>query len=439
MSIVSRLRGYVNSGRAATPERAIEGAYGAALAIRAMEEEHFQGQPISPQYGQYSTNTMAYFQGELRKYLKIARANATRFRSSLSNLDREALNKLQFIDQVLDRYSPGKSTAAFMDASRATVAVPPILPANPGQMNSLQAMLQERTRLASDSAKPKGGSSLEALTDKTGLLPRSILGTINRLKRDLDPESDEQILENVRANRAKTFIAIRFLLMLVTLTLFVQISTRHVLLSDQWLPGQNISKYYQVREKGKLFINVDLEEEALKALARFEEKLKFRSLLDEALGQAVSSPEQMEEAVRQEAQRLARSFAAKSAAAVKNWVADLMGLVMFCFILVNSQREIEILKSFIDELVYGLSDSAKAFIIILFTDVFVGFHSSHGWEVLLEGISKHFGIAPSRDFIFVFIATFPVILDTIFKYWIFRYLNRVSPSAVATYHNMNEG
>jgi hypothetical protein len=33
-----------------------------------------------------------------------------------------------------------------------------------------------------------------------------------------------------------------------------------------------------------------------------------------------------------------------------------------------------------DEIVYGLSDSAKAFIIILFTDMFVGFHSPHGWE-----------------------------------------------------------
>ncbi|NJM47183.1 MAG: proton extrusion protein PcxA [Alkalinema sp. RU_4_3] len=437
MSIVSRLRGYVNSGRVATPERAIEDAYGAALAIRAIEEEHFQGQPISSQYGQYSTNTMAYFQGELRKYLKIARANATRFRSNLSNLDRETLNKLQFIDQVLDRYSPGKSTAAFMDASRAMVSVP-IQPVN-GQMNSLNELLQERTRLASDSAKPKGGSTLEGLTDKTGLLPRSILGTLNRLKRDLDPESDEVLLENLRANRAKTFIAIRFLLMLVTLTLFVQISTRHVILSNQWLPGQNISKYYQVQEKGTLFINAELEEEALKELTHFEEKLKFKNMLNEALEKDVLSPEQMEGVVRREAKHLADSFATKSADAVKNWVADLMGLIMFCFILANSQREIEILKSFIDELVYGLSDSAKAFIIILFTDVFVGFHSSHGWEVLLEGIAKHFGIAPSRDFIFVFIATFPVILDTIFKYWIFRYLNRVSPSAVATYHNMNEG
>jgi len=37
-----------------------------------------------------------------------------------------------------------------------------------------------------------------------------------------------------------------------------------------------------------------------------------------------------------------------------------------------------------------------------------------------------------------FIATIPVILDTLFKYWIFRYLNRLSPSAVATYRTMNE-
>lgn len=106
--------------------------------------------------------------------------------------------------------------------------------------------------------------------------------------------------------------------------------------------------------------------------------------------------------------------------------------------LISSQEEIQLLKSFIDEVVYGISDSAKAFIIILFTDIFVGFHSPHGWEVILESISRHFGIPENRSFIFLFIATFPVILDTIFKYWIFRYLNRISPSAVATYRNMNE-
>ncbi|MBC7516641.1 MAG: proton extrusion protein PcxA, partial [Alkalinema sp. FL-bin-369] len=78
------------------------------------------------------------------------------------------------------------------------------------------------------------------------------------------------------------------------------------------------------------------------------------------------------------------------------------------------------------------------FIIILFTDIFVGFHSPHGWEVLLEGVAQHFGLDANRSYISLFIATFPVILDTIFKYWIFRYLNRISPSAVATYKEMNE-
>jgi hypothetical protein len=76
--------------------------------------------------------------------------------------------------------------------------------------------------------------------------------------------------------------------------------------------------------------------------------------------------------------------------------------------------------------------------IILSTDVFVGFHSPHGWEVLLELGLRHIGLPESPNFIFLFVATFPVVLDTVFKYWIFRYLNQISPSAVATYRNMNE-
>jgi len=124
--------------------------------------------------------------------------------------------------------------------------------------------------------------------------------------------------------------------------------------------------------------------------------------------------------------------------AVKNVFSDLAAIAMFVVVMMFSRREIAILKSFMDEVVYGLSDSAKAFIIILLTDIFVGYHSPHGWEVLLENLARHLGLPESRDFIFLFIATFPVILDTVFKYWIFRYLNRISPSAVATYRNMNE-
>ena len=80
----------------------------------------------------------------------------------------------------------------------------------------------------------------------------------------------------------------------------------------------------------------------------------------------------------------------------------------------------------------------KAFLIILCTDMFVGFHSPHGWEIVIEGLLNHFGLPESKQFILLFIATFPVILDTVFKYWIFRYLNQLSPSTVATYRSMNE-
>ena len=87
---------------------------------------------------------------------------------------------------------------------------------------------------------------------------------------------------------------------------------------------------------------------------------------------------------------------------------------------------------------FELSDDNKAFLLILFSDTFVGFHSSYGWEILLENILKHFGFPQDRSFIFSFVATLPVLLDTLFKYWIFKNLNAISPSIVSTYHKMNE-
>jgi CemA family len=61
------------------------------------------------------------------------------------------------------------------------------------------------------------------------------------------------------------------------------------------------------------------------------------------------------------------------------------------------------------------------------------FHrSGFGWT------AKHLGIPENREFNSLFIATFPVLIDTVFKYWIFRYLTGQSPSAVATFKTMNE-
>uniref|UniRef100_UPI0030FF35DF envelope membrane protein n=1 Tax=Primula sinuata TaxID=3043452 RepID=UPI0030FF35DF len=101
-------------------------------------------------------------------------------------------------------------------------------------------------------------------------------------------------------------------------------------------------------------------------------------------------------------------------------------------------EELVILNSWAQEFLYNLSDTIKAFSILLLTDLCIGFHSPHGWELMIGSVYKDFGFVHNDQIISSLVSTFPVILDTIFKYWIFRYLNRLSPSLVVIYHSMND-
>lgn len=466
-----------------TPERALDQAYDAALMIKAIEDEHFEGKRISNSSGQYSDNAFAFFQAELKKYLKIADIRLSEFKASrfifnstdgsasansgaqgLRNKERSAiiLEKLNFIDGVLDRYKSLPSSSLSL------------VPVSPYENSQALVNLDETASNGSRSRPPSemSGQDSDGILDKTGVLPRSIVGTLNRIKRDLDPNSEEQVVQSFRSTKAKTLISIRFILLLIIVPLLTQQLSKAILIGP-------LVDYFRNPEKADIFINFELEEEALQELKTYEERLRFNQLLgrvapeisekkverhsegkpagrsetESAEGKstegnpaggkgeaaAVENPEaSIEEKLREKVKELAKDYSTQSSNAIKNVFADLFALIGFTIVVMTNRREIAVLKSFIDETVYGLSDSAKAFIIILFTDMFVGFHSPHGWEVLLEGISRHLGLPANRDFIFLFIATFPVILDTIFKYWIFRYLNRISPSAVATYRNMNE-
>uniref|UniRef100_A0AAU6QCE9 Potassium/proton antiporter CemA n=1 Tax=Komaroffia diversifolia TaxID=555468 RepID=A0AAU6QCE9_9MAGN len=101
-------------------------------------------------------------------------------------------------------------------------------------------------------------------------------------------------------------------------------------------------------------------------------------------------------------------------------------------------EELVIINSWFQVFIYNLSDTIKAFSILLLTDLCIGFHSTHGWELMIGSVYKDFGFSHNNQIISGLVSTFPVILDTIFKYWIFRYLNRVSPSLVVIYHSMND-
>jgi len=448
MTIFSSFNRYLqtaNQWLLKTPERSLEEAYEAALMIKAIEDAHFGGGKISLDFGNYSQNERAMFQEDLKTYLNIARIRLAEFRISrsvlrissnrpitevqleeetaetytISIIDKQAviLRKLRLIDEVLARYSTQTSTPS---SSLILLSEPTQIERN-GQ--SFPGRVQTQKERASSST-----DEVQSMADKTGVLPRSILKTVERIKRELDPKSEEEVVESFRNSKARTVIALRLVLLLIIVPLLTQQAAKNFLVGP-------VVDHFRNGAKTEVFLNVELEEEGLSELHRFEERLHFQSLLGKA---PPLNQEEMEAKIREKAEELENEYRRLSNNAVKNVFSDVFSLIAFIGILLTSQREVAVLKSFIDELVYGLSDSAKAFIIILFTDIFVGFHSPHGWEVLLEGISRHLGLPANRDFIFLFIATFPVILDTIFKYWIFRYLNRISPSAVATYRNMNE-
>jgi len=431
-----------------TPDRALEQAYDAALAIKAIEDEHFGGQKISARSGDYGHSTLSYFKSELQKYLKVIQTRMVEFNASrsflelpdrvgakpkaghspdhhqhglhLDNKERASLifEKLEFIDGVIDKY---------INNSISTAIVPVVSSVNQQVKSTNSTSQPDANKGSANSIKIHDGE-VDIYSEEVNLLPRSLLGTLNRITKELDPEAEKEVVKNFRNSKVKTVISLRFILLLILVPLLTN------QLSKNFIVGPVVD-YYRVKQNAPVFLNISLEEEAFQELERFEQHLKF----DRLIGRAPSlSLEETENKIAEKAVELAEEYRSESGGAIKNIFADLISCIAFAAIILTNKKEIEILKSFMDDVIYGLSDSAKAFVIILFTDVFVGFHSPHGWEVILEGVSRHLGLPENRQFIFLFIATFPVILDTVFKYWIFRYLNRSSPSAVATYKNMNE-
>ena len=114
-----------------TPERSLDQAYEAAKMIEAIENEHFDGNPIASSYGNYGKSAMTYFKGELQKYLNLINVRMIEFRASsaivrvsdpkimevqvsdrveqrytLNVIDKPSIffRKLQFVDEVRSRY-----------------------------------------------------------------------------------------------------------------------------------------------------------------------------------------------------------------------------------------------------------------------------------------------------------------------------------------------
>lgn len=398
-----------------TPERALLEACQAAQRIKNIEIEHFDNKKISSESVRYTENVMSYWQAYLNKNLTIIKIRLAEFQLSrgIVNISNSVLlEKLKVIDEVVEKY-------AIKDELISDSALIPT--SQPLKINRSQINKQPELSNINDISATSPSQNPEAF-------PRSIGKTVNRIKADFAPQAEEEFIRNYRISRNRTKAALRFLITLIIIPLLTQY------LSKQFLVTPIVEKI-RGENKIQILINSDMEKEALQELHNFEQGLRFQYLLHQA---PPLSSEIVKEKIKDKAMEIAEEFHVKSSSAISNVFADLISLISFGIIIALNKRQILILKSFMDTIVSGLSDSAKAFLIILFTDIFVGFHSPDGWEVILQGFAEHLGLPASRNVIFFFIATFPVILNTIFKYWIFRYLSRLSPSALATLKEMDE-
>ena len=360
----------------------LERGYEAALLIQSLELEYYGDRQIRPDLKlSVPRSVQATILRRFKTALAICRNSAANLSDQRGQLDFQELRQLQLIESVVSRYGSQRS------------------------------------------------SSSPSISRSPDALPRSLLGVFDSIRLQLDPSTEENLVAGYRRRRDSTLISLKVLLLLVLIPLLVQQIAGTYLISpavNQLSPELPFLSYPKPQ----------LEERAAEKLRLYKQELEFDAFLK---GVQPLDDGALRDKLTEKATELKHDADQESLKAIKNVFADLTGVIAFAVVCFMSRDELRVLRGFVDEAVYGLSDSAKAFAIILFTDIFVGYHSPEGWSVLLEGIADHFGLPSSQSFVNLFIATFPVVLATIFKYWIFRYLNRVSPSSVATLKGMNGG
>ncbi|VEP14942.1 Proton extrusion protein PcxA [Hyella patelloides LEGE 07179] len=421
------------------PEQSLKEAYEAASKIKTIENHYFSGYKIPIESLQNER-----LQAEVRENLEILQSRIEEFNASSSasgKLGSNHLEKLIFVEGILANYS--------LEANQASglMAMPPqpeINSTNSALSNTNivdvpssiepSAKSKERKPKANSRGRQQGNkvNPADALLGSGGMFsPGSVGKAFNKIKSDLNPDSEQEVVNEFRRSRAVTMVGVRLLALLIVAPILTQQVSKYFVIAP-------IVEQYRGGAEAVVSLdelNSEWREEALLELNSYEEELKMEHMFK---GVPPIAPEVREEKVQEKANEIAEVYHQKNTNAISNVFADFVGLIVFAMVLLLRRRDINVLKTFIDNIIYGLSDSAKAFAIILFTDMFVGFHSPHGWEVLLESMANHLGVAANHSGISLFIATVPVVMDTMMKYWIFRYLSQMSASTVATLKEMNE-
>jgi len=289
--------------------------------------------------------------------------------------------------------------------------------------------------------------------EEIGLFPRSFNRVFDRFFKQLFFDVDNLVIQEYRFYRYLFLTTVRCLMILFLVPFTVNFISKNYFIRP-------VIEYYWNTNQSEIFINSYQQKQAFSELHNFEEKLYFESFVgfsnfpieSPALETSINTAEAEEtsgfvqETQRQLIQKrlqkktleLAHHYNDESIESVTNFFADALSFSTLFVLIMRLEVQINITKSFLLEVFFGLDDSKKSLFILFTTDLLVGYHSPNIWELFFQSICDHYGLPESQTTIFLLVATLPVLLDVLFKYLIFRHLNRASPATVATYHAMIE-
>nr|YP_010923025.1 chloroplast envelope membrane protein [Halodule uninervis]WJZ45427.1 chloroplast envelope membrane protein [Halodule uninervis] len=230
-----------------------------------------------------------------------------------------------------------------------------------------------------------------------------------------------------KVKKKKALTSLPYLASIVFLPWWVSLSFNKCL--EPW-----ITNWWNIRQS-ETFLNDIQEKNVLERFIELEELLLLDEIIKEYPGAHV---QKLRIDIHKETIQLVKTHNEYHLHIILHFSTNIICFTILSGYFIMRNEELAILNSWVQEFLYNLSDTIKAFSILLVTDLWIGFHSPHGWELMIGSFYNDFGLAHNEKIISGLVSTFPVILDTIVKYWIFHYLNRVSPSLVVIYHSMNE-
>lgn len=416
-------------------EKALNAAYEGALTIRKLEEELFAGQKIGESTDKSKTVIDYACSLRDRQLLKI-RFNLTQFKANSFLFESQGvapdppdaatpptleptaeataeetqrqliLDKLELIESVIAKYrGEGNLATLFAVDERLMPAQEETAP-RPARDRTL-----DRPALAMDSDRQR---------DK--LLPR-----LRSPNKESTAEYEQQIIDTLRLQRKQAQIAIRWLAVLLIIPLSMQVLTKNLIFEP--LLGT-----YSNRNPTEVQLNEEIQDEFARDYLFAKEKLEVATLL----GYYDDMDDERQQAYLQEAAfDLWREAREEELNGLKNLLADFVAFLSVIALLLIGRRQVALIRTVSSRTFINLRDPVKVFLFILVTDIFVGFHSAEGWEVILLAMFQHFGVPENQFFINGFIATVPVIIDACIKFWIFNFLTRYSPATSAIYERMN--